>query len=383
MNNLFIQFYYKRKDERLPFYILGNGFSQTHEYCKSLGDIVWVKHKDEHYSFDIPFNNGTVYLSCIEASHLHIAFLMARKYPNIKFILGGPICCLPFKIIKPIPQNIVMTSKSVEEWFGFKNFSLDWKLELPDDISDEDIIYFTYSLDNNICYWHKCIFCLSSCRKSKPSRRKDPQFEFRNLSYHKGRKIVRLGTLCLINRHILQLPQLPSDFEYRIFLRAGEKELQSLNSVHNLNQMKNLGFSIGIEFPSEKMWSYMKKGYNKDTVLRALSTLKNNAVHLSTIVGWPNISENDIKSLKKFMDEIPKDLSDLSFNINQLFAYYNTRIYDLYEKGNEYTEGPFYFGYTPRLTKNQLELNIKARDVILDACEKYNWFVSDHTRFKR
>ena len=227
-DTLFIQFYNKTKG---PYFDLCNGFSDTYDLCKSKGDLYWTEHEsdskkwylDETYSNrELPINKGTVYISAIYMNHLYQSYVWAKEYPNIRFLVGGPMAAerrIDVKGWNPLyvtidsynmlPSNLEITGKSVEDWFEVLNFSGKWKLDVPEFVPDDSKVYFSYTLDNG-CYWAKCIFCNIALHASDLFRkRKDMKFEFRDIE-HNGTKIVRLNTGSITIPYIREvLPELP------------------------------------------------------------------------------------------------------------------------------------------------------------------------------
>lgn len=369
MDTLFIQFY-NYTGEPHNYYSLQNGFSETYDFCKNKGDFLWL---DSSKDIILPISSGTVYASVTVVSNLYQIFLLAKEYPNINFIVGGPAVNFPYKIKETLPKNFLMTTKSVEEWFGIENFSGKWKLEIEDHIPKNSLIAFSYFLDNS-CYWDKCIFCTYSKRNTNRYR-KNLSFEFTDIKYT-GNKIVRITTPTIKPKYIKTIfPILPEDFKYRIFLRTCKAELESLRSVgkHNL---KNIMFTIGLEFPTSRMWNSMKKGYSQDTAIEILEFLEGRVV-VNFIVGWNNLKKEDLIELEKFMKRMPKKGKKTYYGINNLFAMVGTEIHDSYEKLKDHFVGPFYMGFYPKLSKEQTYLNSEAKKIILnytqeEGCEDKN-----------
>jgi len=377
-NTLFIQFYSKTIFPP-TCYDLGNGFSQTYDLCKNHGDFYWVKlNLQDNSEINLPINKGVVYISCLYIQHLYRSYMWAIQYPNIKFIVGGP-ATLDYTLYKNIPNNITITKKSVEEWFGVKIFSTKWRLVIPKDIPDNNTIYFTYLIDN-ICYWGNCIYCsyIGSTRNTRTRTRINPQFEFKSVQYN-GKKIIRIGTEAILPKYIKTiLPNLPlveGLDGYRVFLRAGSKELDILKTI-DLSIFNNIKFNIGLEYPTDKMWDYMKKGYSTDIVIELLNTIKNN-FYLSMLLGWNNLDKQDIINLQKFMEKLPFSTNNACIKIGKLFSVPNTYIHNTYKKNDEIFLGPFYLGFYPKLDEKQIVLNKEAKNIMLNYAKEKNYYILD------
>jgi len=329
----------------------------------------------------LPINKGTVYISAIYTNHLYQSYVWAKEYPNIRFIVGGPVAAerridakgwnpLYFAIdsYKVLPSNLKITGKSVEDWFEVVNFSAKWKLDVPEFVPDDNKIYFSYTLDNG-CYWSKCIFCnIALHAKDLFRKRKDMNFEFQDIK-HNGTKIVRLNTGSIRIPYIREvLPKLPcrDNMEYRLFMRPAKAENKALKEVLNKHsgEFPKCVLGFGIEFPSNRMLRYIDKGCNTDEILEFLSLCRSNRIRVNAnlILGWDNLIEDDIKEVKNFMDRVP-DNSITSVQVRWLFAHPHTKVHDTY-KGEGITLGPFYEGFHTEISEKQKELNKGAGDII-------------------
>ena len=386
-DTLFIQFYNKTKG---PYFDLCNGFSDTYDLCKSKGDLYWTEHESDSKKWylyetyanrELPINKGTVYISAIYMNHLYQSYVWAKEYPNIRFLVGGPMAAerrIDVKGWNPLyvkidsydmlPSNLEITGKSVEDWFEVLNFSGKWKLDVPEFVPDDSKIYFSYTLDNG-CYWAKCIFCNIALHASDLFRkRKDMKFEFRDIE-HNGTKIVRLNTGSITIPYIREvLPELPcrDDMEYRLFMRPAKAENKALKEVLNksLGEFLNLVLGFGIEFPSNRMLRYIGKGCNTAEILEFLSLCRSNRIRVNAnlILGWDNLIEDDIREAENFMDSVPEN-SITTVQVRWLFAHPHTKIHDTH-KGEGITLGPFYEGFRTEISEKQMKLNKEAGDII-------------------
>ncbi len=394
-DTLFIQFYTKTAS---GWFDLCNGFSDTWDMCSSKGDFLWMEHEknnDKWYDEEIyqdrplPINKGKVYVSASYVNHLFQAYTWATRYPDIDFIVGGPVaaerCVTPgqwnsvhFRLEKPLPSNLRITGQSVEDIFNISNFSGKWKLELPHGIPDNSRIYFSYTLEN-MCYWKKCPFCSIAQHTMEHFRkRKNIGLEFRDLDFA-GHKIVRLNTGSITPENIKQiLPRLPvaDDMEYRFFMRAAKAEANALKQVIDEldGRLPDCTLGFGIEFPSNRLWQYLNKGTRMEEVVKTLelcctSGLKVNA---NMILGWNNLIEQDLKELEYFMDILSSD-AVTTIQLRWLFAHPYTKIHDDYEGvENSIKLGPFDCGFNVRVNEEQKQLNLAAANIIKEKCRLKN-----------
>lgn len=384
---LFLQFYNEIKS---AYFDLGNGFSDSHDLCKSKGDFFWTEHEvdstkwyeEETYNNrELPIKKGTVYMSALYTNHLYQSYVWAKEYPEIKFIVGGPVAAerrVDGQAWNPvyvdidrnwaIPPNLKITGKSVEDWFGISNFSEEWKLDVPENVPKKSPIYFSYTLDNR-CYWSNCIYCNIGLHAKELFReRTDIHYEFKNLE-HEGHKIVRINTASITPKHIREvLPNLPcrDDIEYRVFMRPAKAENEALLEVlsHWGDDIPKIMFGIGMEFPSDRMLRYTCKGFSSEEMLETLKICVTHGIRINVnfILGWNNLLEKDIEELKNFMKRMPEG-SVANVQIRWLFAHPHTKIHDTYE-GKPIKLGPFYLGFHAEVNEEQMALNKHAGEII-------------------
>ncbi|HKJ97981.1 MAG TPA: radical SAM protein [Desulfotignum sp.] len=392
-NTLFIQFFSQTGS---GWFDLCNGFSDTWDLCRSKGDFLWIPLEQEteqwydesaYTPVFLPIEKGTAYVSASYVNQLYQAYLWACQYPDIQFIVGGPVASerygaapgwhsVHFKVEQPLPSNLFLTGQSVESLFGVPEFSGRWHLEVPEQIPKNSRIYFSYTLENQ-CYWKKCPFCSIAQHSSEHFRkRKLLDLAFTDLNYN-GHKIVRLNTGSMTPEHIRNiLPVLPvrPDMEYRFFMRAAAAETRAMETA--VSRMKGaipdctLGF--GIEFPSDRMWQYLNKGTRMDEVIKTLTfcTKTGFKVNANVILGWNNLVEQDLRDLEGFMANLSAH-SVTTLQLRWLFAHPYTRIYDTYDGAqNSIRLGPFNCGFNVRVNPDQQELNQRAGRIIKKYCDK-------------
>ena len=91
MNTLFIQYYTRTSSGDFKGVLaVFNGFSDTYNFCVKKGDFLWVdiNKVDE---LELHFKNGRVYVSVFFIDHLYSTYKLAKRYPDIEFICGGPV----------------------------------------------------------------------------------------------------------------------------------------------------------------------------------------------------------------------------------------------------------------------------------------------------
>jgi len=395
---LFVQFFSRSKN---TYCDLTNGFSDTYDFCQGKGDFFWVEHEGDSSKWHsektysdrkLPIDRGTVYVSASYINHLYQAYIWSRHYPEIEFIVGGPVTAsrecasdawdpLYFQVRDNVrfPENLKITGQSVEDIFGASNFSGQWRLKVPHTrVNPESPIYFSYTLDNS-CYWGKCIYCnIKEAPRELFRSREKMNYEFAELA-HPGRKIVRLNTGSITPKNIREiLPNLPrrNDLEYRTFMRSAKAENQALKKV--LGQMKGdfpaLTLGIGIEFPSDRMLQFMGKGITNADILETLRICAQYKVKVNgnVILGWGNLLEEDIRGLERFFKDMP-DQSMTTAQLRWLYAHPHTIIHDQYQ-GKPTHLGPFYLGFSTEISPDQMTLNQEAVKII----QKY----SPKKRFK-
>ena len=129
--------------------------------------------------------------------------------------------------------------------------------------------------------------------------------------------------------------------------RASKEEYQALLSLNDKRWKRDIRFNVGLEFPTDRMWQYMNKGYNTEDVLKFLSIV-NNGLYINIMLGWNNLIPQDLIDLENFMKRMPKGNSYCSLKIFDLTAIPGTFIHDTYEIKEKKYLGPFYLGFVPK-----------------------------------
>ncbi len=157
-------------------------------------------------------------------------------------------------------------------------------------------------------------------------------------------------------------------------MRAAAAETRAMKEA--VAEMENtipdctLGF--GIEFPSDRMWKYLNKGTRMTDVIKTLEfcTETGFKVNANVILGWNNLTEQDIRDLEGFMQRLSgKTVTTLQ--LRWLFAHPYTPIYDTYDGvENSIRLGPFNCGFHVTIPDHQMTLNQVGARIIKEACLK-------------
>ena len=392
-DTLFVQFYHRTSSH---WFDLGNGFSDTWQLCGTRGDFFWVDldmDPDTWYDpaaykvIPLPLEKGRVYVSASYVNHLYQALVWARAYPNIEFVVGGPVAAesdgpddqwnsVHFLVEGELPKNLHPTGQSMESILGVEEFSQDWHLELPEELPGNGRIYFSYTLENQ-CYWKKCPFCsIGRHARAHHRKRQDLALEFKHLS-HAGHKIVRLNTGSMVPEQIRAiLPRLPvrSDMEYRFFMRAARAETLALESVASAcgDNIPDCTLGFGIEFPSDRMWKYLNKGTRMEEVLTCFDLCRELGfkVNANMILGWNILTPEDLGDLEGFMDRLD-GASVTTLQLRWLFAHPHTPIHGNYAGGEAPLRlGPFNCGFHVKVDEKQRDFNLRAGEIIQEGCQR-------------
>lgn len=376
----FVQFY---TPSRFSNYIdLGNGFSDTLDFCKSKGELVWMEHqglawastvkmlsgKTELEKFEaVPAPTGDeIYISALYIQQLYQALVWAKRNPAKEFIVGGPIVRGNlFRVLSELPKNLTLATETVEECFQIPNFSQKWDLE-PPPLSSEKPIVFSWTIDTR-CSWGKCIYCNFS--SAKPRVRENIDFGWRDFHWN-GPKIIRLNTTTTTPHQIRTilpfLPRLPNT-RYDLYLRWGQPELDAFQEIENSISDLSFRFLVGVEFPSNRMLSFMQKGITEKEIENwlAFMTGRNSWEALVFIIlGWPGLDLNtDLIPLKNFLRKIPLSCK---IALTRIFARPNTILAKFFEPEIAQILGPFYLGFVPKLSPEKAMLNRLFRELILE-----------------
>ena len=160
---------------------------------------------------------------------------------------------------------------------------------------------------------------------------------------------------------------------YDIYLRGNKMEMETLKQIfaNRTSKFPQVKFIIGVEFPTNRMLKYINKNVNVDGIIKTINLIADNArnyiqIQLPFILGWNNLEKNDIVDLKNFFKQLPYDKIKITFSANMLTAKLNTPVYDTYERKEELYVGPFYYGFMPLISNEQLQLSKDAIELMFD-----------------
>jgi len=385
-NTLFIQFYLKVEKLNNFDFVLWNGFSDTYDLCKSKGDFIWIN-EELAEEYELPFDSGDVYISAYLTDHLTNANNWAKQYPNINFIVGGPVILCNNNFVTILSKNLKLVKSSVEDYFDKPNFSYKWKIDISQIkkyIDKTDNILFSYTLDTS-CFWKKCTYCNYSYDEHRVRDLVDLSV-VDDIDFD-GVKQIRLNTpgisISFINKIFDQMIY-RKDIVYDTLMRCDLKKYRTLEN--RLTEFKgtlpNLKMRIGIEFPSNKMLKRIRKGFNVNDILntlRVLNKFENTQSAGMFMFGWCDIDQSDIDEVLYFIDNV-KRIDDMVFY--KVLNVYGTALHEMYKDsrvGEKYYEGPIYRGYYMKLTSDELMFNKQAiklikqipHNTILNRVEEY------------
>ena len=352
--------------------ILSNGFSSCYSKCKDKGDFFWVRYDlyntidkiiEKNKNLDLPINKGKVYISAYFNVHLYQAYLWAKKYPNISFIVGGPAADFK-KIYKKLPNNLTITLESIDKLFGEKGGN--WGVDFPEDVSQE--VLWGFPVDRN-CYWGKCIFCNYGTREQNI----DVKFDFIDSIPKRKKNIAFLYTPSASPEFVEQvLPKIKTreDLEISFFIRGSNDMYQALLKTFDTFKLTNLALAPGIDFPSNRMLKWLNKGTTTDSILKTLELIHSNncRIYSQVLLGFNNLKAKDVNDAEKFFKRFYNNTEGKAkIKIHNLVCKINTPIYDLFVPDKPFQLGPFYFGFLPKISKEQTKLNNMVRDLIYES----------------
>ena len=117
------------------------------------------------------------------------------------------------------------------------------------------------------------------------------------------------------------------------------------------------------------MLKYINKNITVDGILKTIEVISNYGdediqIQLPFILGWDNLTDNDLEALESFLNKLPYDKVKFSFSVNLLTAKPCTYVYENYKKGQELYIGPFLYGFMPLIDDEQIYLSKQAVDIM-------------------
>jgi hypothetical protein len=390
-STLFVQFADSSYRGKVGTLVLCNGFQHVHEQCKQRGDFFWARFcssEEAMHANQLPISHGTVYVSAWYYDHLLQSYIWALNYPNIQFIVGGPAPRYGGFTNEQLPKNLYITKKLFEEeLLNQQNPSKSWDLELPAELAaSADEIQFSYNIDRR-CYWGKCTFCEGYTKPWEKTLNND--VDKLKIPQSQASKVVRLNIPSVTPKFLKNsLPKLPrrDDVMYDFFIRASDEIVPVAAKV--LEDCKNgLGpkpenfrWIIGVEWPSNRMLDYMRKGESKERIMELIDITSHYGVNIGVpfIVGWNNLTQNDVDEAKDFVTRIENCSSIKSAVVFTLEVHPSTPLYGLIDKKDLVPVHRKVFNNGEcrvHLSDEQAELNEEFRQFFLQS--KLNSFMYD------
>ena len=332
MNKLYIELYVI---ENKMMY-LDNGFSSCHNLCSNMA-FIEIKQNDKEYTLNSlrdVLSTGkydTVYVSVYNSYYsLLFIYIMATEFPNINFTAGGPgvisILLIADNNISMLP-NFKLSSETLESIFPDTYDQRQWGLGLPENIDDVEQIHISMCNTSRPCEWGKCKFChINHCFSHMNSIQKPminivekiPQYirETKQIIVNMGFPHITLKEL----KEVVPIINYDTNITYISFLRAlKSNQLEEFEkTLLEIVNPERIIFFIGVEFFSDRMLKYMDKGLTVDEYIDTIKVIQklNINLHLCFILGWNNITVNDIKEFSKAMKKI--DCSKVSKRAGEL-----------------------------------------------------------------
>ena len=389
---LFVQFYWIGEGtygRPLTIGELSNGFSFVWNECKEMGEFLWVEGVPDFTDYaamamnPLPIEKGKVYVSAWYASHLTQAFIWATMYPKIEFVVGGHNRAnMP---MYPALPNLRITEDLAErEIFGMKEASKNWNLEIPDGLLPQnvDAVMFSYTIERK-CYWGKCNFC-------------DEYFTGTGMEWFVNdasslyvpdtripSKIIFLYEPSLspkfLRQHYKDLP-VRDDVYFQMFCRGDHAMAQAIREIFGKGEgpkPTNTYWSLGVEFPSNRMLEWMGKGATVESLLETIKVLceHNSNMVMLFISNWDNLVESDVEEAIRFFNDAKEHeqrySNDVRFVWNNLVLGPGTRLTEEYlqmEDKQERMRSDAFGGISYMLALDEKQRGLNERVVI--ACRE-------------
>lgn len=361
------------------YYFLGNGFSNVYENCRQNGDLVWHNYDlngtmaemiAKNASVPPPIQKGKLYVSAFLNVHLQHATEWAKRYPGLDIVVGGPAVrfsgFIP-EIRDQLPPNVRFTNAEAEQLFGRRQTG-DWHIDFPEDA--QGLKFFGYTI-NSRCYWNKCIFC--NYDAGNDIRREFDAAFVDRIPTSDFPSVVNLNIPSAPPKLLEKLPELESkskNINYWIFVRADKNIIKTLREVlPQCRHTERFFFFMGLEFPSNRMLSFINKGFRLEDYLEVSRILRDyNCVTISALIlGWNNLVEGDVDSAAAFFEKLDRVNNKRMIQINRLFVSRNgvldTQGYFKDCPKQQVQVGDFTVGYFPLLDDGQKQLNAEIADM--------------------
>lgn len=367
--------------------LLCNGFSFVWNKCKNMGDFFWVKEVSDFtdstamLSNQLPITKGTAYVSVWYSTHLAQVYTWALIYPEMQFIVGGhcdehSLAEMESQGLPPVPNVRITQNLAEKEIFGMNEPSKEWNLEIPDDLLPQAVnaVMFTYTLERK-CYWGKCNFCDESFTGSKLERFSNDASSLYVPETNIHSKMIWLYEPSVspksLRRYYKDLPA-RDDVHFSMYYRGDHADAEALREVFRKGEgpkPANMVFAIGVEFPSNRMLEWMKKGTTVESILETMKVIceYNSNVNMLLISGFDNLLESDVVEATSFFNTVKEYNQQYGGNVfvrftSPLLFFPNTNLTEEYmqieEKGNRMRKDSMGSGiYMMPLDEKQRELN--------------------------
>jgi hypothetical protein len=305
-----------------------NGLSYVWDKLKKHGDFVWRDVNDESPPTIV---EGTIYASVWYSKSLRLLYNWAKKYPKLEIYICGPIVLhYDFSLGKEL-SNFHYLRADAEDFF-FKGKTGRWNLEIP--YTDKPIGYSVGLTKGYGCYWGHCRYCKITGKLEYRNINEIPVLDIPNHKY------IWIHTYSLPPYMIKRFyPTLENrtDVNYATYVRGDKHVTQALKeTLPKLSiDPKYLGFDVGVEFPSDNVLKYMKKGltvqeYIDFTKVAASAGIR---LHFNLIVGWKYTNWDDVKSVETFLNSISKvsKPKTITANIYPLTIVSNRSMFEDYQ----------------------------------------------------
>jgi hypothetical protein len=392
---LFVQFYDTKVNpiwpSDAPFTVaqFANGFSSVWNECKNMGDFFWVEGVSDFNDYaamatnPLPIEKGKVYISAWYSPHLVQAFIWATMYPDIEFVVGGHS-----KANRPtypdLPNLRITEGLAEREIFGTKEVSKNWHLEIPDDLLPEsiDTVMFSYAIERK-CYWGKCNFCDDGYIAPRAERLGNDGSSLYLPDTRIPGKLIFLYEPSMspnfLRRHYKNLP-VGDDVCFDMFCRGDHAVAQAMREIFGKGEgpkPTNTYWSVGVEFPSNRMLEWMCKGATVESLLETVKVALEHKARLIMLLmtGWDDLVDSDVEEAIKFFDDVKECVQScdgsIQFIWTDLLFTPGTRLTEEYlgmeDKRKRMTMDAWGAGvYKIAIDERQRELNERA----VNACRE-------------
>ncbi|OGM10666.1 hypothetical protein A2Z67_06160 [Candidatus Woesebacteria bacterium RBG_13_36_22] len=302
MDRAFVQFHllYKKTEIEGGVRCLQNGFSSVW----SLANPVWV-YQEKGILPELPVDVDEYYISVWGFADLAVSRAWAKKNPDKKFILGGPVVLYtPKSMVKKAfaeYKNVELLPNLSEDIFGIKFSSKNWGIKFPD--IQERVSIYSYHLGDS-CYWSKCTFCTVPEGNTWIEPRDEYDVE---MLWDAPKGIVWLATPAIPPSKLDVLLRLNySGKIYRTFIRADKSTYDSLEKIIDRIPSKKMMFNVGVEFPSNKMLSKVNKGVTVSDLTRILNLIyeRGQQASCSYLTNLHGIGKDEVEEAKSFFKSL-------------------------------------------------------------------------------